>query len=60
MNSTLPSDPMILLSVLNTKLRDCYSSFAELCEDMDLDETQLTENLRAAGFDYDPARNQFR
>ena len=33
----LPQDPMILLSYLNTKLRDDYDSLAALCEDMELE-----------------------
>ena len=60
MNSPLPTDPMILFSVLNTKLRDCYASLHDLCEDMELDEAELTRKLRESGFDYDPVRNQFR
>ena len=32
----LPKDPMVLFSVINMKLRDCYSSLDELCEDMDV------------------------
>lgn len=56
----LPADPIILMSVLNTKLRDEYSSLDALCEDLELDKAQLSARLSAAGFDYDPERNQFR
>ena len=56
----LPQDPMILLSVLNTKLRDDYASLAELCEALDTDQDALEERLAAVGFRYDPERNQFR
>ena len=31
----LPQDPYILLSVINTKLRDGYSSLSALCEGLD-------------------------
>ena len=31
---SLPNDPMILLSVINMKLRDSYSGLDELCGDM--------------------------
>ena len=55
----LPNDPMILLSYLNTKLRDEYDSLASLCEDLELDERELKEKLAAAGFSYDEARNRF-
>ena len=33
---TLPEDPMMLLSFINMKLRDNYSSRDELCDDMHL------------------------
>ena len=56
----LLKDPMLLLSVLNMKLRDSYDSLDALCEDLDEDRTALEEKLRAAGFVYDESRNQFR
>lgn len=55
----LPNDPMILLSYVNTKLRDEYDSLAALCEDLDLDEAALKEILAAVGFVYDAGRNRF-
>ena len=48
----LPKDPMILLSYVNTKLRDDYASLEALCEDMDLDRDELERTLAAAGFVY--------
>ena len=33
----LPKDPIMLYSVINTKLRDFYSSLEALCEDMNID-----------------------
>ena len=56
----LPNDPMILLSVVNTKLRDEYDSLDSLCEDMDADREELEKKLSAAGFCYDENVNQFR
>ena len=56
----LPSDPFMLMSVLNTKLRDEYDSLDLLCEDLELDRTELIDTLRAAGFQYVPEQNQFR
>ena len=55
----LPNDPMILLSFLNTKLRDEYDSLAALCEDMELDEDETKAKLAAVGFFYDAAKNRF-
>lgn len=50
----------MLLSVINTKLRDEYSSLAELCDDLDIDADTLCQRLAAAGFEYIPSQNQFR
>ena len=55
----LPNDQMILLSWLNTKLRDEYASLEALCEDLELDETELKEKLAAVGFSYDADRRRF-
>ena len=57
--SELPKDPMILYSVLNTKLRDFYGSLDDLCEDMDVDKQVLLDTLAGIGFRYDPDRNAF-
>ena len=55
----LPNDPMILLSFLNTKLRDEYDSFAALCEDLEEDEDEIKAKLAAVGFAYDAEKNRF-
>ena len=55
----ISNDPMILLSYVNTKLRDEYDSLAALCEELDLDEAALKEKLAAVGFVYDAGRNRF-
>ena len=60
MTGRLPSDPYILASVLNTKLRDEYDSLEALCDDLELNMSDLRLRLEAAGFTYDPERNQFR
>lgn len=56
----LPEDPVMLMSAVNMKLRDEYSSLDTLCDDLDLDRTALEAKLKAAGFDYLPDANQFR
>ena len=41
----LPKDPILLLSVVNTKLRDYYPSLDALCDDMDVSREELEEKL---------------
>ena len=55
----LPKDPAILQSVINTKLRDFYSSPEELCDREDEDLTELTRILEEAGLRYNPEHNRF-
>ena len=55
----LPQDPIMLYSVINTKLRDFYSSLEALCDDMNINETELKEKLSSVGFKYNKERNQF-
>ena len=55
----LPNDPIILLSVINTKLRDFYNSLDELCSDLECDKEQITSKLASVGYKYDQNRNQF-
>lgn len=56
----LPKDPMILLSYLNTKLRDEYPSLEALCEDIELDQSALEDTLGAVGFRYEREHNRFQ
>ncbi len=55
----LPNDPMILLSWLNTKLRDEYDSLAALCEDLEENEEELKAKLAAVGFAYEEESRRF-
>ena len=56
----LPRDPAMLLSVVNTKLRDEYENLEELCAAEDVKAEELTHLLAALGCAYDAAQNQFR
>lgn len=58
MNS-LPKDPMMLMSVINMKLRDFYPSIEDLCEDMDIDRQDLESILNKAGFEYSKEQNRY-
>ena len=55
----LPEDPVILLSYINTKLRDEYPSLEILCEEMQIDRGGLEEKLAAVDYAYDAEKNQF-
>ena len=55
----LPKDPAILLSFVNTKLRDEYSSLEDLCAALDADPAYITGTLAMLDYRYDPSHNQF-
>ena len=55
----LPQDPVILLSYVNTKLRDDYPTLDALCDDLDADRAALETALHAIGYDYDAQQNRF-
>ncbi len=57
---TLPQDPFILLSYVNTQLRDNFSSLEAFCEDAGVPEAEVLSKLEQAGFQYDPQLRQFR
>lgn len=59
MNSLVPEDPMILLSFINTKLRDEYGSLETLCDDLDIDADELIQKLESVGYEYNPDTNRF-
>lgn len=53
-------DPNILLSVINTKLRDFYSSLDELCKKEDENKEEIKKILQKIGCYYDETTNQFK
>ena len=55
----LPKDPILLLSVVNTKLRDYYPSLDALCDDMDVSREVLEEKLGMIDYRYVAEKNQF-
>ena len=56
----LPKDPAILLSVINTRLRDFYPSLDALCDDLDEDKEEIIKALSLIGYSYDEEKNAFR
>ncbi len=59
MSPQIPKDPAILLSFLNTQLRDHYPSLEELCASLDIRQTDLVQKLAAIDYFYDSTQNQF-
>lgn len=55
----LPKDPAILLSWVNTKLRDDYPSLGELCAALDADPEAIRAALAPLGYAYDEEHNKF-
>lgn len=59
MQMNLPKNPMLLLSVVNTKIRDYYHTLDALCEDMDADRDEIINTLKGIDYEYDESRHQF-
>ncbi len=55
----LPEDPHMLLSMINMRLRDDNVNLRELCQRLDIPESDLTRKLADAGYNYDVASNRF-
>ncbi len=56
----MPNDPVILLSYINTKLRDEYQSLDELCRSLCVDREELEKKLEAIDYMYSEDTNSFR
>ena len=56
----LPNDPVMLMCLLNTRLRDGDGNLDEVCAALEVDRAAVEERLREAGFVYCEARRQFR
>ena len=57
---SLPKDPMILLSFVNTKLRDEFTDLEEFCKDENISIESLKEQLESIGFQYNETIRQFK
>ncbi|WP_315067952.1 DUF4250 domain-containing protein [uncultured Clostridium sp.] len=53
-------DPIILLSMVNMKLRDQYSSLDLLCSDLELNKDAIVSRLEEVGYNYVEKENQFK
>lgn len=56
----IPNEPNMLLSFLNMKLRDNYSSLDSLCDDLDVSKSEIEKKLITIGYTYDEKSNSFR
>ena len=54
-----PKAPAMLLSYINTQLRDHYPSMDELCKVLDADRAEIDEKLASIDYEYDPAANRY-
>lgn len=55
----IPRDPMILLSYVNTQLRDYYESLEALCSCRGIRKDDLLEKMDQIDYHYDADLNQF-
>lgn len=56
----LPKDPVMLLSVVNTNLRDFYGNLEDFCKAKDISADELIAKLEMIGYKYDRETNQFK
>lgn len=55
----IPKDPVMLLSFVNLKLRDFYANLDALCDDMEIERTEIEDKLSSIDYHYDEEKNQF-
>lgn len=56
----IPNDPAILLSYINTQLRDNYKNLDDLCKSLDVSENDIVSKLELIGYKYDEKLNRFK
>lgn len=55
----MPKDPVMLLSFVNTQLRDNYNTLEELCKSYMVSEKETTDKLKTINYEYNTEKNQF-
>ena len=55
----IPKDPVMLLSYLNTQLRDNYTDLDELCGSLDLNKEEILQKMEGINYTYDREKNRF-
>jgi hypothetical protein len=53
-------EPTMLLSIMNTKLRDQYASLDILCDDLEITKEDILNKLKTIGYNYNKTKNQFK
>ena len=57
--ANLPKDPVMMLSVVNTKIRDYYHSLDAFCDDFHVAKDEIEEKLASIDYEYDETLNKF-
>ena len=55
----MTKDPVMLLSFVNTQLRDNYNTLEELCKSYMVSEEEITDKLKTINYEYNSEKNQF-
>ena len=56
---SIPKDPVMRLSYVNTQLRDNYSSLDDFCQSLDVEKEDIIRSLKNIHYEYDEKLNQF-
>lgn len=59
MYEKLPKDPVMLLSFINTQLRDTYESFDDFANAFQVNGPETLALMKSIDYEYDPVVNQF-
>lgn len=59
MYQNIPNDPVMLLSFVNTQLRDFFTTLDLFCENFNVNRSELEAKLKSIDYEYDSATNQF-
>lgn len=55
----LPNDPVMLLSVVNTALRDTHQDLDGFCRTMDVEKDEIISKLKTINYEYNVELNKF-
>lgn len=55
----IPKDPVMLLSYINTQLRDFYPNLDELCSSLIISKEEVMKTLESIDYTYNPETNRF-